>query len=664
MKKGIIYTILSILVVNLFSINVDSLKQEFLISKEDSLKLKTAHQLYAHYFDKNEDSAYYYVSEKCRISKDISVEKYIKNLRQKATCLERMARYDESIKIHFEAIELSKKNNLKLEEADAYISLSYLYLNLKKNNEAEKYLFDAEKIYLEINDKELLANCYNAFGTFYKNQEEYNKAIEYHTKSLEIRKELKDSLGMSFSFNNIGIVHKQMEDYNTALTYYKESLKIKEKLNNVKGQAGSNINISDILLTQKKYAEAAKYVEKGILLADSAKAQLFLSIGYQKAHSIFAGLGRMDKAYEYSQKYNQLYEKLYNESSNRAITEMETKYASEKKQREIEMLNAQNEINQMQLDKANNLKKIFIAGSFLILIVIFALFFGFNSKRKALKMQQEINQKLEEKNEKILHQSLIIEQKNKDITDSINYAKRIQEALMPSKTEINKHHPNSFMFYLPRDIVSGDFYWYTRIGSYSIFALADCTGHGVPGALMSMIGINLLNQIVKEGDVTSPGVALKMLDNKINQTFNIHRNEELTSSDGMDIALIAYNEETKVLQYSGANRPLLVTKQNELIEVKPTKHSIGGVSAAVKHFEDHEIKLEKDSNIYLFSDGYTDQFGGEKGKKLKYKPFKDFLVSIIDKPMNEQGEIVAKKFFDWKNNLEQIDDICVMGIRV
>lgn len=318
----------------------------------------------------------------------------------------------------------------------------------------------------------------------------------------------------------------------------------------------------------------------------------------------------------------------------------------------------------MQLDKANNLKKIFIAGGFLVLIVIFALFFGFNSERKALKMQQEINQKLEEENEKILHQSLIMEQKNKDITDSINYAKRIQEALMPSTTEINKHHPNSFMFYLPRDIVSGDFYWYTRIGSYSIFALADCTGYGVPGALMSMIGINLLNQIVKEGDVTSPGVRLKMLDNKINQTFNIHRNEEITSSDSMDIALIAYNEETKVLHYSGANRPLLVTRQNELIEVKPTKHSIGGISAAVKHFEDHEIKLEKDSNIYLFSDGYTDQFGGEKGKKLKYKPFKDFLVSIVDKPMKEQGEIIAKKFFDWKNNLEQIDDVCIIGIKV
>lgn len=664
MKKGITYSIFLILFIDLYSFNVDSLKQEFEKEKIDSLKLKTAHQLYRYYFNINIDSAIFYMNSKCELSKKHSSSKYINCIIDKADFYDRHSKTEEALKYYYQAIELSKKNNFKKEESDIYIKLAYLFTEQKKENEALEYLNEAENILLEIGDKRQLGNCYNAFGTIYKNKKDYNKALEYHTKSLEIKKEIKDSLGMSFSFNNMGIVYKEMEDFNTALIYYKESLKIKEQLKNVKGQAGSNINISDILFTQNKFNEAVKYVEKGILLADSAKAKMFLSIGYNKAYLIYAELGRMDKAYEYSLKYNELYQELFNESSNRAITEMETKYASEKKQQEIEMLNAQNEINQMQLDKADNLKKIFIAGGVLILIVIFALFFGFNSKRKALKMQQEINQKLEEKNEKILYQSLIIEQKNKDITDSINYAKRIQEALMPSTTEINKYHPNSFMFYLPRDIVSGDFYWYTRIGSYSIFALADCTGHGVPGALMSMIGINLLNQIVKEGDVTSPGVALKMLDNKINQTFNIHRNEELTSSDGMDIALIAYNEETKILQYSGANRPLLVTKQNELIEVKPTKHSIGGVSAAAKHFEDHEIKLEKDSNIYLFSDGYTDQFGGEKGKKLKYKPFKDFLVSIIDKPMKEQGEIVARKFFDWKNNLEQIDDICVMGIRV
>lgn len=252
MKKILFYTILSLLYIHLYPLNVDSLKQKFFGAKADTVKLKTAHQLYDYYFDKNEDSALYFIAEKCRISKNVSIEKYIKNLKQKANYLERMARYDESIKIHFEAIELSKKNNLKLEEADAYISLSYLYLNLKKNSEAEKYLFDAEKIYLKTNNKKLLANCYNAFGTFYKNQEEYNKAIEYHTKSLELRNELKDSLGMAFSFNNIGIVHKQMKEYSTALVYYKESLKIKEKQQDIKGQAGSNINISDILLTQKK----------------------------------------------------------------------------------------------------------------------------------------------------------------------------------------------------------------------------------------------------------------------------------------------------------------------------------------------------------------------------------------------------------------------------
>ncbi len=645
--------------------NIDSLRRDFYSTKDDSIKLELLTKLCNAFQNTNFDSCISYAQLKLQLAKKNNNLTAIASANDKiADMYARKTQTDLAIKTYFDVISFCEKYDLKLQKGQSLLGLGLAYADLKKYPEAEKYYVES----IEILEKETnilaLANAYNNLATIYKNTGRLDESITYHKLALDIRQKANDIGGQAHSYNNIGLVYLKKSELDKALDFLFKSLEIKEKRGDVKGSAGSNINISFAYIEKNDFKNALPYVLKGIQLADSAKAYNFLSVGYEKAHKIYAGLGKMDKAYEYSQLYNQLYEKLYNESSNRAITEMEAKYTSEKKQQEIEMLNAQNEINQMQLDKANNLKKIFIAGGFLILIVIFALFFGFNSKRKALKMQQEINQKLEEKNEKILHQSLIIEQKNKDITDSINYAKRIQEALMPSKTEINKHHPNSFMFYLPRDIVSGDFYWYTRIGSYSIFALADCTGHGVPGALMSMIGINLLNQIVKEGDVTSPGVALKMLDNKINQTFNIHRNEDLTSSDGMDIALIAYNEETKVLQYSGANRPLLLTKQHELIEIKPTKHSIGGISAAVKHFKDHEIKLEKDSNIYLFSDGYTDQFGGEKGKKLKYKPFKDFLVSIIDKPMKEQGEIVAKKFFDWKNNLEQIDDICVMGIRV
>ncbi len=258
----------------------------------------------------------------------------------------------------------------------------------------------------------------------------------------------------------------------------------------------------------------------------------------------------------------------------------------------------------------------------------------------------------------------IIEEKNKDITDSINYAKRIQQAILPEKTFIKSLLPDSFIFFQPKDIVSGDFYWMAEKNDESIVVVADCTGHGVPGALMSMIGNAFLNEIVLEKGITVPGKILDHLRDKI--ILALKQGVTSDSKDGMDIALISLKKEkeTVVMQFAGANNPVLVFSQGKLTETRGDKQPIGVREGAHMPFTNHVLTLEKGSSVYLFSDGYADQFGGIKGKKFRAAALQKLLSEIVHQPMDKQKEIVETTILQWKGTLEQVDDMLVMGIRV
>ncbi len=259
-------------------------------------------------------------------------------------------------------------------------------------------------------------------------------------------------------------------------------------------------------------------------------------------------------------------------------------------------------------------------------------------------------------------QEEIIKEKNKDITDSINYARKIQSSMLPPEQEFLSYFLDSFIFYKPKDIISGDFYWFTNAGDYRIFACADCTGHGVPGALMSMIGMNYLTHIVNDKNISSPDTALHELDDKIRKALKQDNDNE--QKDGMDIALCAYHPEKKILHYGGANRPMILIRNNELKEIPPSKFAIGGPVNPDKKFEYHTFQLEKGDVLYFFSDGITDQFGGVKGKKITKKRFLEFLLENHHDFMALQKLKLSNFFEDWRGNLEQVDDVCVMGIKI
>lgn len=280
---------------------------------------------------------------------------------------------------------------------------------------------------------------------------------------------------------------------------------------------------------------------------------------------------------------------------------------------------------------------------------------------------REEKEKVELVNKEVIEQKAIIEHKNSEITDSIRYAKDIQQALLPSKTILQKDIPDSFVLYMPKDIVSGDFYWFAKRDGKSFFASCDCTGHGVPGAFMSIVGNSLLNEIVAEQNIFQPASILNHLDSGVKTALN-HNKGEQERRDGMDIALCAVNLETHILEYAGANRPLWIFRKDcegECEIVKPDKFAIGGIDLEQKHpFTHHEIQLYPGDVLYTFSDGYADQFGGDRGKKMMVGNLQKLLAKIYSKPMDEQQEILTKHFHDWKGEHEQIDDVLVIGVRV
>ena len=331
------------------------------------------------------------------------------------------------------------------------------------------------------------------------------------------------------------------------------------------------------------------------------------------------------------------------------------KDTTERVERENAELNFKNQLQEAGLKR----QRVIIFSVIGIAVII--LGFGFITYRQ-YQAKKKANILLEEQNIEIKQQRDQIFQQKQEITDSIEYASRIQDAVLPRDMILNKLQDH-FILFKPRDIVSGDYYWMTQKDGKTVILAADCTGHGVPGAFMSMLGISFMNEIVNKSDMTQPNEILnKLRDNVVN---SLHQTgEEGETQDGMDLALCVINNNKSKLQYSGAYNPLFLIRDDKLTEYKPDKMPIGIYKEKTGSFTNHEIDIREGDIFYMFSDGYVDQFGGPKAKKFMARKFKDLLLSIFHKPMKEQKEILDNILEDWKGEIDQIDDILVMGFKI
>lgn len=305
-----------------------------------------------------------------------------------------------------------------------------------------------------------------------------------------------------------------------------------------------------------------------------------------------------------------------------------------------------------------------INGGLLSITIGFFSIFLIYTRNKLIVSNTKAKVDLENSQQETIKQKNLVELKNTEIMESITYAKRIQEAVLPSTSIMSDYFKNSFILYLPKDVVSGDFYWVANVDNKLIFAAADCTGHGVPGAFLSLIGNQLLNKIVIDNKITQPDKVLDYLKKGVVQTLQQNTDGE-ERKEGMDIALCVIDKENQTLEYAGAYNPCYIVRNNKLQEYKADRMPVGVYFKKQGNpFQLNTIQLRPDDTLYIFTDGFADQFGGPKNKKYKYRPFRQFLMHIHERPMNEQRDALVTEFNNWRKDNEQVDDVLIIGVKI
>jgi serine phosphatase RsbU (regulator of sigma subunit) len=374
---------------------------------------------------------------------------------------------------------------------------------------------------------------------------------------------------------------------------------------------------------------------------------------YKELSDLYTTLGNVSKAFEYFKLYTVI--KDFNSETQSQLGDIEAKYENEKIEKELTILAKEKEIEKIEVRKKEEevlhqkIITYILTGGFFIILVFAVLLF------KQMQAKKKTNQLLALQNEEI-------NQKNIEITNSISYAKTIQQAVLSSFSKIQHKLPEHFVLFKPKDIISGDFYWAGQKGNKIFIAAADCTGHGVPGAFMSILGMSLLNEIFNEKITVSPAEILNRLREKVITALSQKGNFNETK-DGMDIALCSVDLDNGMLEYAGANNPLYLFKNHTLMEIDSDSMPIA-IYDIMDSFTNHQIVINQGDCLYIFSDGYMDQIGGPDRKKFKYKRFKELLSFLHDKPMEEQRNILKQTFDEWRGDMEQLDDVLVIGIKI
>jgi serine phosphatase RsbU (regulator of sigma subunit) len=505
-----------------------------------------------------------------------------------------------------------------------------------------EYCLQAYKLAGEGVDEETRAETAGTLGLIYSRLCDLDKALHYYQESMEIRSRMGDEPGMASSLNRIAMIHRQGKNYEEALKYYFQSLAIREDRNLLSAIPWTYLGIANTYEEMGKFIEALEYYHRigehadkrcqcqcnlgagraSFQLGDHEKAEQLLRRALNMARELQArplisevwmalarlheSEGNLDLALDAYKKHQHEKEAVLNEESRLRMQRMEIAHAVEKSEQEKE---------------------------------IFRL--------RHVELKEAYDQ---------------IEEKNREITSSIAYAKRIQNALLPECSEIPWLTEHSFILYLPRDIVSGDFYWFTEFDGTIFFAAADSTGHGVPGAFMSMLGISFLDEIVNRREILEPAAILDALRSEVVRSLHQTGKDE-ESKDGMDIALVAIYPDKRKVSYAGAYNSAYLLHEGSLTEV-PADHMPIGIHRVMDlPFGQHEFQAEAGDVLYLFSDGLADQFGGPKGKKFKYQQLQELFVEVHTMPLEEQRNLIGKRFTEWKGSLDQVDDILVVGIR-
>jgi serine phosphatase RsbU (regulator of sigma subunit) len=565
--------------------------------------------------------------------------------------------YSKSLDFFLTSLKTYEEVNEKSRISATYNNIGIIYYNQGNLDKALENYLKALKIDEELGDQQYIALSVNSVAGVYLAKKDYDQALSHYMRSLEMLKEVDDQENVAAVLSNIGEIYSYKEELKRSLEYHFKALSINTELGNKMREAMSLTSIALVYVKLGEYDKALSHFNKSVAISKEIGSKEDLKINYEGLADLYAKSGQFDKAYQYYQLYTAVKDSILNDESIRQMAEIQTRYESEKKEKEIQILTKDKEH-----DKA--VKNFLGAGALLVLLLAGVIYNRYRLKNRANRELSLAYEVIGEKNKIVEEKNKIVEEKNKNITDSIKYAKRLQQAILPASSFAEEFGDNGFILYKPKDIVSGDFYWLDKQGGKVLVAAVDCTGHGVPGAFMSIIGYNLLNQIVHDDGITVPSDILFELNKGVSATLS-QKVEDGHVRDGMDLALCSIDQDSMVLEYAGAYNPVWLLREGHIIEVKADKYPIGAfLEEQIRTFTNHRLDLQKGDIIYMFSDGYADQFGGPVGKKFKYKKLKELLITIHKNSMRDQRQILDHTIEAWRGDLEQVDDIMVIGIKI
>jgi tetratricopeptide (TPR) repeat protein/serine phosphatase RsbU (regulator of sigma subunit) len=600
-------------------------------------------------------------------------------------------RYAEALESHQKALTILERIGDQQGIASSYNNIGTIHADQGRYAEALEAYQKARSIRERIGDQQGIAGSYNNIGIIHADQGRYAEALEAYQKALAIHERIGDQQGIAICYNNIGNIHKAQGRYAEALEAYQKALAIRERIGDQRGMASSYNNIGTLHRVQGRYTEALEAFQKALAIAQSLGLHdllddIYLNLAQTDSALAASGQNHLWKsAYLHHRLYAAYKDSVRNEESIRKQAQLESQYEYDKKiallkaQQEKERALADAQLRQRETQRNLSLLALGIA---LIGLVTFAILYRKIRQQRDLiqKQSDEIQQKnlaleqynaelkstnqaLEESNRIIQQQAETLLEKNQEILDSIRYAERIQRAILPSAEKWQRLLPESFLLYKPRDIVAGDFYWLEETEQYIFLGVADATGHGVPGAFVSIVCANALHKAVLEEGLESPAEILwRVREVVVSQLTQAGEKVK----DGMDIALIRFAKgDRSRAVFAGANRPLWIVNAEGLLEVAGTRQPIGYVEEP-KPFEEVELMLgsRAPAMVYAFTDGIVDQMGGPKGRKLLPKGLREWLLSLWSQPVAEQAESLTALFETWRGDRPQIDDVTVVGVRV
>ncbi len=578
------------------------------------------------------------------------------------------------------AIDIFKRHKALNRLANAYSLKSILRGRINDHKEAVLLLQKAIEIQLEANNEEGLATMYANISIHFTDMKQYHKAEEYLLKSEELNIKLGDERSLFYTYINMGNIYILKGEFEKAKAKLSQSLMIGKKYKNTDGVV-TCLNFHARLYAKMGLDQKAlAYFEEGLEMARSNNLPMEESELLADLKELYVKKGAYKKAYNASETYYSLKDSMYSIDKLNKISELEKKLELQEKESIIKGQTAEISKANLEVEYQKNIKFIVLLAAVILLVFIGFIIKNLIAKRKAndaleVKQQEisEINDALNQQNEEILAQRDKIETqrealeiKNHDVHESIMAAERIQIAFFQSEEREKVLLPSHFAFFKPRDVVSGDFYWSHISKDFYYISVVDCTGHGVPGAVMSMLALSLIREVMTHGEEPTPAAILNQLrSNLISELGHGNEGTEHSIREGMDMSLIRIKKDGSETMYAGANNPIYVCNPDNLTIYKADKQSVS-YHRKLQPYIDQTVATQSGDMIYLFSDGFPDQFGGKRNKKFGYKQFRDLLQTHCDKSPDEQKDVLEHVFNDWieVGSDEQIDDVCLLGVRV